>query len=381
MTSERQKALKETLKRLGISGAATVPLGPGPRRPKGGAQYGGIPNPPEPDEGRGAEPEPKTKTSKLAADLKAEQEPEVATVATEPESNGAAETTPVGSNTAACLMRAAEPSYFIEPPWGKFILDLWPKLPECPAVLMEGARGTGKTLIALVIAARLGRPCLLVNCQPDMTAEMLLGTPRIKAGSDYWSPGPIMLAAQHNAILVLDEFNVLSPAAQLGIKPICDGVIKGLYIPYTGERIEWPDPRVICCVNPDYQGTRMLQEACRDTMETVCCDYLPQADEIRMICARTGADKDVVSNAVNCANAIRAAARGENSADGMPLAFDLSPRALLSFGRRVVARQSADVAWKEAVIDRCGTSFQGAATREAVRQISMSIGGYNALPF
>lgn len=274
------------------------------------------------------------------------------------------------------VVTPTEPADYIEPEWARFVLDHWHNMPDTPAVMIEGARGTGKTQLAKVVASRLGRKLVLVNCQPDMTAEMLLGTPRIKNGADYWQPGPIMIAAKLNAVLLLDEFNVLTPNAQLGIKPICDAVIRGLFNAYTGQFIKWPDPKVLLACNPDYQGTRALQEACRDVMETVVADYLPPDDELRICVGRTGCEHSVMENAIKTATAIRAAARdGDN--EGMQLRFDLSPRALLSFGRRVIAGQSIDRAWQEAVINRVGSSFSVAATRATVVELSKSVGDYD----
>ncbi len=277
---------------------------------------------------------------------------------------------------AMCMMAAVEPDDYVEPKWADFVFNIWPQLSDTPAVMTEGPRGTGKTQMAVVLAARLGRPLLLVNCQPDTTAELLLGTPRVRGGSDYWEPGPIMLAAKYNAVLGLDEFNVMGPGAQLGIKPIADSLIGGLFIPYIGERIEWPDPRIICNCNPDYAGTRIMQEACRDVMETVVAGYLPPQDEEDLIVKRTGCARNTVANAVKTANAIRAAAKPSQGGDALPIKFDLSPRALFSFAKRVVAGQNIDNAWEEAVINRVGSTFQTAATREAVKQTSKVTGGF-----
>jgi MoxR-like ATPase len=276
------------------------------------------------------------------------------------------------------LMDPQEPADYIEPDWAQFMFHLWDSMDNMPAVLMGGPRGTGKTISAIVYAARRGRKLLIVNCNPDMTAESLVGTPRLnlkKHGGDYWQPGPIIIAAKQDAVLLLDEFNLMAPAAQAALNPLTDAVQNGIFIPYTGERLEWRKPRIICAVNEGYAGTREIQQAFRDRPETMIADYLEEGNEINLIVARTGLEQDICERAVKTANAVRAAAKGD-SGSVMPIEFDLSPRALLSFAKRVVAGQDVDRAWREAVLNRIGSSFRTAATRGAVRQISINTGAF-----
>lgn len=286
---------------------------------------------------------------------------------------------PVASDaTPDCLSRPVEPSDYIEPKWADYLLNIWDTLgARSPnAVLLTGPRGTGKTLAAEVYAARRSRLLLVCNCNPEMTAESLLGTPRLslkKHGGDYWMPGPIMLAAQYNAVLLLDEFTSLGTASQVALNPLADRAgLGGVFIPYTGERLSWLNPRIICAVNEGYAGTRDIQPALRDRFETMHAVYLDPSDEEALLVARTGCDAPLAAKAVACANAIRAAARGEYGQ--MPLDFDLSPRPLMSFCDRAVAGQPHAVAWREAVLGRIGYSFRTEATRAAVEQISSAAG-------
>ena len=270
---------------------------------------------------------------------------------------------------------------YIRPAWGEFFYDLWPKIDSILAVILYGPRGTGKTLAALQWAHENGHTkVVLCNCHPDMTAEKLLGTKRLDLktrGGDYWQPGPIMLAAMFDCPLILDEFNITGPSTQVVMNPLCDGVQKGILIPATGERIRWEKPRIICCVNEGYAGTRPLQEAFRDRAEPVITTYLPEADEARLLNSRTDCDLFTCQHATKTAAAIRAAAKGDPNSGNMPLEFDLSPRALFSYCLRVHHGQEKAKAWWEAIIGRMGYSIQSESTRATVQKLSENVGGFN----
>lgn len=296
----------------------------------------------------------------------------------EPPDRGGSSDEPSESAMVA-MIRPVEPKDYIEPAWAKYLFRIWDHVDDTPGVLASGPRGTGKTLAAMVYAARRNRPLLICNCNPEMSPDSLLGTARLNLkdkGGDYLQPGPIALAAKHDAILLLDEFNLLGPAVQATLNPLTDAVQKGIFMPYTGERLEWHKPRIIAAINEGYAGTREIQPALRDRFEPIFAEYLPEADEVRLLVKRTKCAKDLAERAVKTANAIRAAAKGDDGSV-MPIDFDLSLRALLSFARRVVNGQQTEAeAWNEAVIGRVGYNMRSQGTREAVKQLSNQIGGF-----
>jgi hypothetical protein len=285
-----------------------------------------------------------------------------------------------GDAMGMMLVDPVEPSDYIQPDWADYAFNYWHRIKDSLAVIFGGARGTGKTLTAIVLAARMGRKLLICNCNPDMTAESLIGTPRLNLkehGGDYLQPGPILVAAKTGAVLLLDEMNLMPSAVQAAMNPVIDTVQRGLTVQYTGERISWENPRVICCLNEGYAGTKEIQQAFRDRPESMVATYLPPADEVNLLIGRTGCARDDAEKAVKTASAIRAAATGDASSVTLPIDFDLSPRALISFCSRVVAGQEPNRAWREAVLNRIGYSARVRATLEAVKQLSINAGGFN----
>ncbi|WP_413936948.1 AAA family ATPase [Nitrospira sp. BLG_1] len=277
------------------------------------------------------------------------------------------------------LIMPVEPTDYVEPDWAQFLFNVWDDMDDTPGVMVDGPRGTGKTQAVMVYAARRNKPLLVCNCNQEMTPDSLLGSPRIDmkgVGGDYLQMGPIALAAKLGAVLFMDEVNYLPPATQAVNNPLMDTVQNGIFLPYTGERIEWENPKIVAAFNSGYAGTREINQAFFDRFEPLVAEYLPLRQEATLIVNRTGCEYQLAERAVRTANAIRAAAKGDNG-NVMPLEFDLSPRALFSFARRVVSgKQDINRAWKEAVIGRVGSGIRRSGARETVRQLSIQIGNF-----
>lgn len=269
-----------------------------------------------------------------------------------------------------------EPKDYVEPLWAKFLFHYWTNMSRCFCVLASGPRGTGKTVAAEVFAARIGRKLLIVNCNGDMTATSMVGRSRVKAATDFWFPGPLMLAAMYDAVLLLDEFNLTRSETQAVLNPLTDAVQGGIYNPATSQRVVWKRPYIIIAANEGYAGTKTIQQALRDRCRNLNATYLPEESEIKLVVSRTGCDVSLAENAVKTANAIRAAAEGKDGST-MPLDFDLSPRALFDYCEEVTHGRNQNESWYEAVIGRIGWNYQQATTREGVMALSKNVGGFD----
>ena len=271
------------------------------------------------------------------------------------------------------LQRCTEPSDYWEPDYADFLFHRWDVCRSVKGVREVGPRGTGKTQAAQVYAARRGKWFLPVNVHGNMTADSLIGYSRLDLqgqGGDYFQPGPLTIAAQYDAVLLLDEFNRATPDVQAIVNALTDGVNNGFFNPYTMRFMRWDNPRIILTMNEGYSGCRNMDQALLDRFAPVKCDYLPPERESAIIIGRTGCSAPIVDTMVRCANSIRAANKGDGGT--IPLDFDLSPRPLIECAERVVAGQSVDRAWLESVIWRAGMDTM----LEPIIALSRSVGGY-----
>ena len=273
------------------------------------------------------------------------------------------------------LVDAREPSFYEEPKWANFMFNYWEGMPDTPAVLMGGPRGSGKTLAAIVLAARWNRKLLVVNCNPEWTAFDLLATQRLDLknhGGDYLIPGPIRIGAEHGAIVLFDEYNLYSPGTMAGMNSIADETQGSIFCPLSGDRINWKDPKLLFAVNEGYAGTREIQEAFRDRCVSLVAEYMPPEVETKILEERTKLNTYDARKAVRAATAIRKAASGKTGKT--PLRFDMSPRALLHYGRMVACGMNSNEAWQIAVINRAGYTSASRGIRGKLVEISTSAG-------
>lgn len=276
---------------------------------------------------------------------------------------------------------------FMEADWMDFPLNILPKLiGRILGVQAVGDKGTGKSTMIVEMLARLGLPVVQVNCHGEMLPEHLLGRVVIQkidgVSQTVWVDGPIPIASRNNAVLWLREMNYLPPHTSTQLMPLLDGVAEGTTIPFTGEELQWKAPLIIADYNVGYAGTKQVNEALLDRLETVRAEPLPPKKEMQLVIGRTGCTHtSLIQNAINTAASLRAAARGEyKSKDGSeipPIDFVMSVRRLFSYANRLVAGQDSDAAWQQAVIDSIPDSFRNQRIREQVADISRVVGGFN----
>ena len=103
----------------------------------------------------------------------------------------------------------------------------------CP-VFITGMSGNGKTTMVEQVCAKLGRECIRVNFTVQTDEDELLGGFRLIAGETKFVPGPVLVAMERGAVLLLDEVD-LGGHAIMCLQSVLEG--KGKFIPKIGQYV------------------------------------------------------------------------------------------------------------------------------------------------
>ncbi|RLF44442.1 MAG: hypothetical protein DRN17_04475 [Thermoplasmata archaeon] len=137
-------------------------------------------------------------------------------------------------------------------------------------VLFYGEKGSGKSAMARAFAAHKGLPYFRINLDGMVTAEDLLGQ-WVRAGDDWaWSDGVLTMAMRHGGVFVIDEINAGSPEVNFVFQSALDDDRQIILRNKDNEVVKaHPNFLVIANMNPDYEGTRPLNEALEDRFDMV----------------------------------------------------------------------------------------------------------------
>ncbi|MFC5320375.1 gas vesicle protein GvpN [Bradyrhizobium oligotrophicum] len=176
-------------------------------------------------------------------------------------------------------------------------------------VHLRGPAGTGKTTMAMQLAARLGRPVVLLTGDDGLTAAHLVGREigtksrqvvdryvhsvrRVETEtSSMWCDAVLAQAVVEGLTFVYDEFTRSPPQAN---NPLLSVVEERILIFPAGSRKErlvhaHPEFRAILTSNPEeYAGVSRPQDALLDRLITFDLDDYDRETEIGIVSNRTG---------------------------------------------------------------------------------------------
>ncbi len=156
-------------------------------------------------------------------------------------------------------------------PWGYHneIKSIVKSKAFCP-VFITGLSGNGKTTMVEQVCASLKRECVRVNFTAATDEDELLGGFRLLGGETRFVPGPVLVAMERGAVLLLDEID-LAGHLVMCLQSVLEG--KGKFIPKIGKYVR-PAPgfTVIATANTKgkgsddgrFAGTNILTEAFLD---------------------------------------------------------------------------------------------------------------------
>lgn len=199
-----------------------------------------------------------------------------------------------------------------------------------PALLI-GETGTGKTSAIRRIAFDLKAPYVRVNMSGFTTPDELIGSKSVKDGATYFEHGVITDAMRVGAILVLDEINATSPDCLFILHGLLDED-RQITLP-NGEIIRPEEGfRVFATANPDYAGTKGLNQALLDRFPIILEIGALRADEEKeLLKERTGIGDDESAKLVEFANRCRTDYKSNK------LSIYVSTRSIINVSRLIQA--------------------------------------------
>lgn len=147
-------------------------------------------------------------------------------------------------------------------------------------VALVGPHGSGKTKFAHQYAAAAKKQLRIIDCDPHLEADDILGKLTVVDGMWQFVDGPLTLAAENGEILLINELSVLKAS----VAHVFHAALNNEPIPVrqdSGERVVTIDPnfRAIITMNGDgYAGNYRLSPATIDRATVIIWPY-PEKDE------------------------------------------------------------------------------------------------------
>ncbi len=178
------------------------------------------------------------------------------------------------------------------------------------AVHFAGPAGTGKTTLAFHVAAKLGRPVMLVHGDDEFSSSDLVGRDagfrKSKVVDNYihsvvrteenvnviWMENRLTTACQQGFTLIYDEFTRSRPEANNPLLTVLEERIlnvPGMRKSGEGYLNVHPEFRAIFTSNPEeYAGVHRGQDALLDRMVTISIGHFDRQTEVAIVAAKSG---------------------------------------------------------------------------------------------
>jgi MoxR-like ATPase len=142
-------------------------------------------------------------------------------------------------------------------------------------VLLIGDAGVGKNHLIDALGAKLGIPTVSISLNGGSTVEDIVGQPLFIGGETVWADGLLPHLMVRPSILCLDEINACPNDISFILHQVLDWR-RRLVLVQKGREVIQSDPgfMIVGTMNPDYRGTKPLNEAFKDRFQvTLELDY------------------------------------------------------------------------------------------------------------
>jgi gas vesicle protein GvpN len=194
-------------------------------------------------------------------------------------------------------------------------------------VHFRGPAGTGKTTLALHVAAQLGRPVMLIAGDEEFSSSDLVGEQKgyrvrrvvdryihsvVKYEEDaqqHWVDNRLTTACREGFTLVYDEFTRSRPEANNVLLSVLEERV--LVLPTSNGASSYvkvhPDFHAIFTSNPqEYAGVHETPDALSDRLVTIDLDYFDHDTEVSITQSNSGLPRDEATRVVNIVREFRA---------------------------------------------------------------------------
>jgi len=194
-------------------------------------------------------------------------------------------------------------------------------------VHFRGPAGTGKTTLALHVAANLGRPVMFIVGDEEFTTSDLIGgqngyryrkvvdrfihtvTKYEEDAKQQWVDNRLTTACREGFTLVYDEFTRSKPEANNVLLAVLEERL--LVLPGVSQKEGYlkvhPEFRAIFTSNPqEYAGVHDAQDALSDRLVTIDLEYYDRETEVRITSARSNLPYEGVAKIVDIVRDFRA---------------------------------------------------------------------------
>jgi len=194
-------------------------------------------------------------------------------------------------------------------------------------VHFRGVSGTGKTTLALHVAARIGRPVVMIHGDEEFSTSDLVGGEygyRIRKVVDNfihsvlkteedmqrrWVDNRLTVACKYGFTLIYDEFTRSRPEANNVLLSVLQERMMDLPTAREGDsnylRVD-PDFTAIFTSNPEeYAGVHRSQDALRDRMITLDLDHYDEETEVAITVAKSGLSQPDATSIVRIVRDLR----------------------------------------------------------------------------